>query len=630
LDDVLASGSAKSGADWQPPPASELEPCLPGYRDFAFIDRGGMGAVYSAIQTSLERKVAIKILPPDLGEDPLFVDIFHSEARLLARLQHPNIVAVHDFGRNELGYLYIVMEYVEGTSLLDILQKDGPIDPKRAIEIVIQVCEGIQYAHDRGVIHRDIKPTNILIDDRDSVRVADFGLAQHLHPASSTPSAPSSARMLRIGTPIYAAPEQMRPGAVVDARADLYSLGVTLYEMLAGRLPSIPLQPPSKISSAPSLLDRVVLQAMDPDPARRPANAAKMAASLRSAAARLSTPALSRTISQRPIVSMMSTIIITICMIYLLDELSRITRHTPLPPSPTRLSDTSPLLQLDDEFAVLNIPMSWDAAKQQAARLDGYQLASIHSAEQVQRLQKHLTEQNIHSELWLGAYRASSTEPFTWADGTAWDYENWLPDADPPGVILSELQPSNQNIPLTPAGATPDWIELQNITSAPIDVTGWVFTFIGRDGPRRARLGEPGLAGRPEMILAPGEHRVVICSDYLQASPGSFRIPFTLEKNQGRVIWATPRGRRIQAFDRAWVQFSGPLSLVSDATHHGWYLSRAATPGQPNQLGSRKFSLDSQPRPSPQGVLMVPTWEGRWSQENSPYPALPLLRKIRP
>lgn len=625
LDEVLSDGPDEAG--WVPPPASELESCLPGYRDFAFIDRGGMGAVYSAIQTSLERKVAIKILPPDLGEDPLFVDIFHSEARLLARLQHPNIVAIYDFGRNDLGHLYIVMEYVEGTSLLEILQKHGPLDTMRAMEITAQVCAGLQFAHDRKVIHRDIKPTNILIDDRDSVRVADFGLAQGLQQGAPTVS--PGGRLLRIGTPVYSAPEQMKAGAVVDARADIYSLGVTLYEMLTGRLPSIPLQPPSKISGTPSMLDRLVLQAMDPDPARRPASAAAMAEGLRSTARRLSTPALSRTISNRPIVSMMTTVIITTCLIYLLDEVALILQaqqHA----SPAAVAASRSIIRLDDEFAVLNTPLTWEAASQQAARLEGFRLASIHSPQEAARIQARLSAQNITSELWLGASSTAPDAPFNWSDGTPWDYENWLPDADPPGVVLSEIQPSNQHIPLTETGATPDWIELRNVSKSPVDLSGWIFTFVGRDGPRRARLGEPSRIGRPEMILAPDEHRVVICSDTLQPAEGALQIPFTLEKDQGRVIWATPRGRRVQAFDRQWVQFSGYKTIVSDDSHHTWYLSAMATPGQPNQLGQRKFSLDSRPRVMRQGVLMVPGWDGRWSQESTNYPALPLLRKSSP
>ena len=109
--------------DWEPPMATDLESCFPGYSNFEYLDRGGMGAVYSAMQASLERRVAVKILPPDLGMDQAFVDSFHREARLLARLQHPHIVAVYDFGRNQLGHLFIVMEFVEGTSLLHIMKQ---------------------------------------------------------------------------------------------------------------------------------------------------------------------------------------------------------------------------------------------------------------------------------------------------------------------------------------------------------------------------------------------------------------------------------------------------------------------------------------------------------------------------
>ncbi|HEY1082891.1 MAG TPA: serine/threonine-protein kinase, partial [Prosthecobacter sp.] len=217
LDGVLAGQSG----DWEPPEASELEPLFPGYKDFEFIDRGGMGAVYSATQTSLERRVAIKILPPEVGQDVAFVDRFHQEARLLARLQHPHIVTIYDFGRNASGHLFIVMEYVEGTSLLDVMKVDR-LTLTRVLEVTLQVCEALQFAHDHGVVHRDIKPTNILLDVWGRVRVADFGLAKLALPSHKTTVRTSTSRLM--GTPGYASPEQRRGESKVDHRADIFSL----------------------------------------------------------------------------------------------------------------------------------------------------------------------------------------------------------------------------------------------------------------------------------------------------------------------------------------------------------------------------------------------------------------------
>lgn len=623
---IEAALSSDETTDWHPPLAEDLEPYFPGYRDFAFIDRGGMGAVYSATQTSLDRKVAIKVLPPDLGEDPLFVDIFQSEARLLARLQHPNVVAIYDFGRSELGLLYIVMEYVEGISLLEMLKREGALKPVRAFKIAAQVCDGLQFAHDRGVIHRDIKPTNILIDDSDSVRVADFGLAQGLQ--LGKPSLTPRGRMLRVGTPVYSAPEQMKPGAVVDGRADVYSLGVTLYEMLTGKLPSVPLKAPSKVAEVPSMVDKIILQAMDPDPDCRPESAVDMSASLRKVAKRLSTPVLSHTISQRPIVSMMTTVIITICMIYLLDELENMVRRQKARTTALAKSISEMLVKIDDQFTLLNIPMTWDTAYSQSQKLKEYELASIHSTEEAARLQKVLSEMNITESIWLGGIsKTGANDAFVWADQSPWTYAHWMPDSDKDKIVLSEIQPINQSQPLGPDGSMPDWIELRNDGDTVVDLTGWQFVFMNPSGTWRTRIGDLKTRGSPSMLMSPGDHRVLICSDQLKDTSSAPFIPFSLDERQGRIAWLSPSGRRIQVFDRQWVQIHGPRSLVSDETGHGWSLSSVLTPGAPNKTLTRKFHLDTRPRATRMAVMMLPSWGGHWTQENPETTALVLLKR---
>nr|AAX07526.1 cyclin-dependent kinase-activating kinase [Prosthecobacter dejongeii] len=238
---------------------------------------------------------------------------------MLARLQHPHIVAIYDFGRNASGHLFIVMEYVEGTSLLDLMKKQ-PLSLSKTLEVITQVCEALQFAHDHGVIHRDIKPTNILLDVRGRVRVADFGLAKLS--ATSQQATTQSRTGMVMGTPGYAAPEQRRAEANLDHRADIFSTGVTLYELLTGHLPVGVFEPPSKKSDAPALLDKVVTRALRERPADRYQRASDMQAAIRTVVQRLEQPLMQRAIAKRPIVSMMTSVIVGAGLIYLLDALN--------------------------------------------------------------------------------------------------------------------------------------------------------------------------------------------------------------------------------------------------------------------------------------------------------------------
>jgi predicted Ser/Thr protein kinase len=224
-----------------------------------------MGAVYKARQPGLDRTVALKILPPGLGADPTFAERFTREARSLARLSHPNIVAVYDFGQAGDLY-YFVMEYVDGVSLRQMERKER-LEPRQALDVVMQVCEALQFAHDTGIVHRDIKPENILIDTRGRAKIADFGLAKLLAraPADFTLTRPQQV----MGTPAYMAPEQIEHPADVDQRADIYSLGVVFYELLTGELPLGRFQPPSQKVQVDVRLDEVVLKTLAKEPERR-------------------------------------------------------------------------------------------------------------------------------------------------------------------------------------------------------------------------------------------------------------------------------------------------------------------------------------------------------------------------
>ncbi len=240
---------------------------LPKYQVSTLIGRGGMGAVYLGRQDALDRPVAIKILPPGLEQiDPAYGARFRQEAMSLAKLNHPGIVAVYDFGRTEQGLWYIVMEYVDGTDVGRMLEQQGRVRSKDAMAITAHVCDALAYAHARGIIHRDIKPANILIGTNGVVKVADFGLAKTWQAGASSLTISGHA----MGTPHYIAPEALTAEGTVDARADVYALGVMLYHMLTGDLPRGLFEPAShKIKGLDQRFDPIITQALKNDPAQR-------------------------------------------------------------------------------------------------------------------------------------------------------------------------------------------------------------------------------------------------------------------------------------------------------------------------------------------------------------------------
>lgn len=241
------------------------------------LGRGGMGVVYKAHDPSLDRFVAIKVLGTHLTEDPSYVQRFSREARAAAALNHPNIVQVYTIGEDS-GRHYFVMEYVKGTSVQELIRKEGRLDPARAAGIVLQAASGLAAAHGAGILHRDIKPGNLMVDERGIVKITDFGLA--LAPEAATRL---TATGMLMGTPGYLSPEQCMDKPA-DARSDIYSLGATFFEMLAGRTPFtadsplallrkiVEVEPPELGDLNPAVdpeLRRIVATMMAKDPAQR-------------------------------------------------------------------------------------------------------------------------------------------------------------------------------------------------------------------------------------------------------------------------------------------------------------------------------------------------------------------------
>ena len=248
------------------PEPEELNRLLPNLEVIELIGKGGMGSVYKARQQDLDRVVAVKILPKEVQGDPHFGDRFLREARTLAKLNHPNIVAVYDFGQVD-GLFYFVMEYVDGVTLRDTIATNK-VTPEEALRIIPELCEALQFAHEEGVVHRDIKPENILLDRRGRVKIADFGLAKLLRSDEAATSNLTETHQV-MGTVRYMAPEQMTTSKGVDHRADIYSLGVVFYELLTGELPMGWFAPPSKKVAVDVRMDEVVLRALEAEPSRR-------------------------------------------------------------------------------------------------------------------------------------------------------------------------------------------------------------------------------------------------------------------------------------------------------------------------------------------------------------------------
>jgi predicted Ser/Thr protein kinase len=293
-----ASGAVGGNPKFVPPPAADLAKLFPQLELLDLIGQGGMGAVYRARQPGLDRLVAIKILPPESTTDPGFAERFAREARALAKLNHPNIVGVYDFGQTG-GLHYFLMEYVDGLNLRQLAQS-GRVTPREALQIIPQMCDALQFAHEEGIVHRDIKPENVMVDKKGRVKITDFGLAKLLGREPENMQLTGARDVM--GTPHYMAPEQMEKPNEVDHRADIFSLGVVFYELLTGELPIGKFAPPSKKVAVDVRLDEVVLHTLEREPARRYQHASEVKSDVetiaQTPASRMPPPVAERTVEQ--------------------------------------------------------------------------------------------------------------------------------------------------------------------------------------------------------------------------------------------------------------------------------------------------------------------------------------------
>jgi predicted Ser/Thr protein kinase len=272
--DLMAAAAMPTdgGADTLPltprdlPSLAEIAAAFPDLEILDLIGHGGMSAVFRARQPRLDRMVALKVLPKSLAATPGFAERFTREGRVLARLSHPNIVTVHDFGESG-GFCFLIMEYVDGVNLRQAMRA-GRFTPEQALNIIPVMCEALQYAHSQGVLHRDIKPENILLDTKGRVKIADFGIAKILNEDGDGGMMLTQSGA-KLGTAPYMAPEQIEKPGSVDHRADIYSLGVVFYEMLTGELPLGRFAAPSEKSSVSGGMDEVVFRALAKDRAMR-------------------------------------------------------------------------------------------------------------------------------------------------------------------------------------------------------------------------------------------------------------------------------------------------------------------------------------------------------------------------
>lgn len=269
----------------------DLHGRLGGYDLLQKLGQGGMGSVYLARQLSLDRNVALKTLSPTLAEDPQFVARFTREAYAAAQLSHHNVVQIHDIGQDR-GTNFFSMELVEGQNLASVVEKEGRLDPMTAVMYILQAARGLKFAHDHGLIHRDVKPENLLLNKEGVVKVADLGLVKRAnavdvtHAPGASPSAAAGATQMNVsmGTPAYMSPEQVRDAGKVDHRADIYSLGCTLYDLVTGRPPfsgktavevmtkhqTQAIVPPEKIvTNLPKRLSQVIQKMTAKEPAAR-------------------------------------------------------------------------------------------------------------------------------------------------------------------------------------------------------------------------------------------------------------------------------------------------------------------------------------------------------------------------
>ena len=308
---------------WVPLSVAEIAEMFPRYEIFRMLGRGGMGAVYEGRDRELKRKVAIKLLPPELASQPGFSERFRREARTLALMEHPHIVRIYDVGTSPNGHAFFVMEFVSGTDLKELMTlaqsaKEETLPRKSIIEILCQICAALSYAHAQGIVHRDIKPANVLIDQQGLVKLADFGLARPLdqpeESAGTTARRENSDQLNFItwtgqvmGTREYMAPEIL-DGKPSDHRADIFAVGSLLFEMLTGHPPKLG---ESRLPMQDKGLQAIVQRALLADPQKRFSSAREMSQALRRCSRRTILPAIEKTAALLALGVILAALILT-------------------------------------------------------------------------------------------------------------------------------------------------------------------------------------------------------------------------------------------------------------------------------------------------------------------------------
>ncbi len=431
----------KAAGKWQPPALEEMQAMLPQYKFVALLGRGGMGAVYKAVQVSLGREVAIKVLPADLCEDEEanFVERFKSEARLMAKLNHPAIVDVYEFGETADGLLYLAMEFIDGTDVARMILSQGRLDPKHALAITAQVCDALACAHQSGIIHRDIKPANILIADDGTVKVADFGLAKLSDPALSGLTKTNMA----VGTPDFVAPEALIPGMLLDGRADLYSLGVTLYQMLTGELPRGLWSMPGEKAGVDPRFDAIIRKALQTDREARYSSAWEIRQELdlilttppplpveAGPVENAPAPSISRL---RAWMALLIVLLVGGVIVWLsTGQLKPSAALADLVTAPGE-KPSAELLPLDLSFGghsyrLIQGRYTWEQARLEAVRMGGH-LATVTSLPEQRELVKAFSPfiPQMWWNVWLGGQRRSASSRWEWVTGEPFTFEAWHP-----------------------------------------------------------------------------------------------------------------------------------------------------------------------------------------------------------
>ncbi len=519
----------------------KLQGLFPELEIFDRIGAGGMGAVYRARQPRLDRVVALKVLTAPVDVQENFALRFEREAQVMAKLNHPNIVTIHDFGEVEYpdaevgeGKLYyFIMEFVDGPDLSRMIS-DRALSPEQALKIVPQICDALQFAHDHGVTHRDIKPANILLDQRGTVKVADFGLAKLISGDADPLETDLTLTGTAMGTPMYMAPEQWEESVVIDHRADIYSLGVVFYELLTGERPHGLFDPPSRRVQVDVRLDEVVLKSMEKDVERRYQQADEVSAGI--AAATTKKPKLARCRRHRrpALIWFMSAVTaIAVLVIFFFKEVVGERRH----------ASTQRQMVAADEPSDGSAAPKWNADLPLFARAEPGRLMARSTDPAIAPVELEVAE-GINDFVQIGVFANIEGWVGLRADGTLLRSGHGViaknvrtlvkSDGHSGGVIHAYLSDSNQLHSLAPNGGPADPLQLPAVRHVVLQLRspGMYVHAILEDGS--VRYFEWGKPGRQMEAVPPPE-----LLDGL-ASATVNRDRWLLEKLDGECLLWTP------------------------------------------------------------------------------------------